>query len=764
MPLQPPLIDDRDYRSLVEETLARVPVHTPEWTNFNASDPGVTLVHLFAFLTENLIFRANQIPERNRAKFLQLLGIPLRSAQEARGLVTFANDKGPLTVHTLGSDTELLAGQMPFRTAQRLDVLPVEARFYTKRAVSDASDELKAYYALLYASYGRDLDTDDLALYQTVAFDPQQGPFNADDTIDRSLWIGLFARKDDLTSDLATSIGKVREAIGSRMLTLGLVPSIDAGQRTLNPGNATQISAEDSLRFEVAQPNAQGELDFAADGTPQPRWRALGSRFDFDPTRDPGVIEVSLPSAQDMALWSNLDPLETGVGDLPPSLEEPALNDRLVTWVRLSVAASAQLRLDWAGINAAVVRQRETIRSERLADGDGTPDQVRQLSRSPVLEGSVELTSVRDDGATVSWTVVDDLLAAASEVPAQPTEQPLAPATSYRIDAEAGLIRFGDGFAGQRPAAGEKLIVRYDVCAGKAGNLGAKALKAGPLVPAGVTATNPVPTWGGDDPENVSDGERQVQRWLQHRDRLVTAEDFHTIAWRTPGVSIGRIEVLPAWHPDLAPAAVGSAPGTVTLMAIPASDPLNPANPRADDRFLGALCRYLDPRRLVTTELVLRGPIYKGIWVSIGLTVAGGRSSAEVIDAVKRRIAAYLSPLPAPGTGFAGSSTALYAPEADPALRGWPLDRAVHARAILAEAARVPGVVEVADVLLALGAGSAVETVPINGIELPELLGLSVTIGEPEDLATLRGTTASNANGTSSGQPRLPVPIVPETC
>ena len=48
MPLPAPRIDDRDYRALVEETLARVPVHTPEWTNFNPSDPGVTIVQLFA--------------------------------------------------------------------------------------------------------------------------------------------------------------------------------------------------------------------------------------------------------------------------------------------------------------------------------------------------------------------------------------------------------------------------------------------------------------------------------------------------------------------------------------------------------------------------------------------------------------------------------------------------------------------------------------------------------------------------------------------
>ena len=72
MPIQLPNLDDRSYRQLVDEMLARVPVHTPEWTQFGEADPGVTLLELFAFLGENLLYRANQIPERNRLKFLQL--------------------------------------------------------------------------------------------------------------------------------------------------------------------------------------------------------------------------------------------------------------------------------------------------------------------------------------------------------------------------------------------------------------------------------------------------------------------------------------------------------------------------------------------------------------------------------------------------------------------------------------------------------------------------------------------------------------------
>ena len=66
MPITPPPLDNRRFADLRDEALARIPVHTPEWSNFNASDPGVTLVEVFAFLTESLLYRANQIPERNR--------------------------------------------------------------------------------------------------------------------------------------------------------------------------------------------------------------------------------------------------------------------------------------------------------------------------------------------------------------------------------------------------------------------------------------------------------------------------------------------------------------------------------------------------------------------------------------------------------------------------------------------------------------------------------------------------------------------------
>src|SRR5438552_6549286 len=117
MPIVLPNLDDRRYQQLVDESLARIPVHTPEWTNFNESDPGVTIVEVSVFLIESVLFRAaNAIPERNRRKFLSLLGIPLRPVSPAGGLVTFTNERGPLETRTLNDGPEVRAGPVPFRT------------------------------------------------------------------------------------------------------------------------------------------------------------------------------------------------------------------------------------------------------------------------------------------------------------------------------------------------------------------------------------------------------------------------------------------------------------------------------------------------------------------------------------------------------------------------------------------------------------------------------------------------------------------------
>ncbi len=76
MPLILPKLDDRSYADLVEEARALIPAHAPEWTHHNPADPGITLVELFAYLAEMLIYRLNRVTDANVHAFLKLLNGP----------------------------------------------------------------------------------------------------------------------------------------------------------------------------------------------------------------------------------------------------------------------------------------------------------------------------------------------------------------------------------------------------------------------------------------------------------------------------------------------------------------------------------------------------------------------------------------------------------------------------------------------------------------------------------------------------------------
>ena len=76
MPIPLPNLDDRTFDDLTAEARALIPGLQPDWTNHNASDPGIMLVELLAWLTEMLLFQVNQIPTANIDAFLRLLNEP----------------------------------------------------------------------------------------------------------------------------------------------------------------------------------------------------------------------------------------------------------------------------------------------------------------------------------------------------------------------------------------------------------------------------------------------------------------------------------------------------------------------------------------------------------------------------------------------------------------------------------------------------------------------------------------------------------------
>ncbi len=89
MSLPVPNLDDRRFQDLVDEAKRMIPSLTPEWTNHNVSDPGVALIELFAWMSEQVIYRLNQVPDRLYVDFLNLLGMSPFPAAAAQAPITF---------------------------------------------------------------------------------------------------------------------------------------------------------------------------------------------------------------------------------------------------------------------------------------------------------------------------------------------------------------------------------------------------------------------------------------------------------------------------------------------------------------------------------------------------------------------------------------------------------------------------------------------------------------------------------------------------
>jgi hypothetical protein len=84
VPIPLPNLDDRTYADLFAEMRALIPRYAPAWTDHNDSDPGITLLQLFAWLAEATIYRLNRIPAASEAQFLKLLGASALDLDTAR--------------------------------------------------------------------------------------------------------------------------------------------------------------------------------------------------------------------------------------------------------------------------------------------------------------------------------------------------------------------------------------------------------------------------------------------------------------------------------------------------------------------------------------------------------------------------------------------------------------------------------------------------------------------------------------------------------
>lgn len=737
--IQPPRLDDRSWQDLRDELIRRIPVHAPEWTDRSAADPGVTLIELFAFLGDNLLYRLNRAPEAAKLAFLKLLNLPPRPAVPAMAQVRLMLPKGGLDSFTppfspTAPRLEMAAGDVVFEAEEEITVLAVELSGWTKARFqappggggADAIGQA-GVDQLLMDHLGGDT-APDLTAYKTTPMPEAKGgalpvATSTAATLDGRIWLALLAPEDALKAleprSPAEALEELRRRISGRVLSLG-VRTDDAlcgpadVQRCPDPGAAPGTPWP--VRFEISTGRFTGatpRLDRAA---------FLRLPIESDGTEGltrSGTVKLRLPDAQGdgaprMGDWtadsfSPPDPDLLGIGPLPPRLDNPKLAGRVLAWVSLRRVKPGHppVRVRLVEANTVSAIQAQTAPPELLGYGTGRPAQAVTLSKAPVLAGS-EQVQVRGALGWERWRAVEDLALAEPDDPV------------YALEPQTGTITFGDGLHGRMPLPGEAIrCLGYRAGGGARGNVPAAAIAR--VRNAALRCENTLPAAGGQDAETIPEAEARIPRTLRAHDRAVAAEDFVEIALETPGRKVGRAHVLPRHKPQQR---VDGVPGTVAVVVLPAQDPVTPEQPTPGRDMLRRVCAHLEPRRLVTTELYVIPPEYVPVDLSVAVEPEPGTGGETLKRWVELALRQHFAPLPPYGPDGAG----------------WPFGRAVRDRDAEAAALRVQGVRLVNQVLLAGEAIAADGThtpvegsVPMLAWQLPWLRSVSVALGDTAD-------------------------------
>lgn len=110
-------LDDKSYEELRKEALAKIPLYSSEWTNFNKSDPGITTLE--ALTSFNLMQQGavNTVTPAVCLKLLKLAGYEPEPAECARVLIGAADKNTKIQLPT---NQKIFAGETCFETNQEI--------------------------------------------------------------------------------------------------------------------------------------------------------------------------------------------------------------------------------------------------------------------------------------------------------------------------------------------------------------------------------------------------------------------------------------------------------------------------------------------------------------------------------------------------------------------------------------------------------------------------------------------------------------------
>lgn len=589
MPLPTANLDDRRFQEIVDQAKRMIPQYCPEWTDHNVSDPGVTMIELFAWMTEMLLYRVNQVPEKLYISFLNLLGVQLEPPRAARAPVTF-----------------YLSAPQPVEV-----VLPADTEVATVRTENSA--------AIIFTTEA------DLVLRPPVIS-------------------GLYSR--------AAGRGGAWTAHDLRRLSVTSQP-IAIFPTSLNPGDAFYVALERNhshhvlaLSFGCETAGGAGidptnpPLEWQVwQGAMEGRWAACEIEYDgtggFNNDGEvilhlPHMVSDELQGITSHWLRCRLNDAQAGTNAyrVSPEIRSLAVETRGGT---------------------AVARQATTVRGEVLGRSDGTPGQRFQLRNTPLLarDATRDYLQITPPGGTAErWQEVTDFAASSPgdrhyALDNRDGTLTLGPAL---LQPDGMVYRFG----AVPHKESELIFSRYQHGGGVVGNVPRGALSVVKTsIPYIARVSNRLAAIGGRDGQSIEDARLRVPQVLRTRHRAVTADDFEYLTTQVPQVARARC-LAPAEQPGR----TGELqPGQVAVLVLPQIDQSDtmilPEELTLSAELRGAVQSYLSERCLIGTRLEVRTPQY--IWVSVQakLRVHARLDQAQRIEAQRAAEASlydYLNP------------------------------------------------------------------------------------------------------------------------
>lgn len=592
MPPTTPIVDPRNFQDLVDEAKRRIPQYCPEWTDHNVADPGVTLIELFAWMTDILLYRLNSVPERDFLKFLELIGARPSPAVPASAELTFWLTAPQSELKVIRQGTEVATRQTETRPA---------VNFTTDSDLKVRVPEI--HYCVL----GRRREGA-----------PGDG-YDYEDVTARLQW-----ERAEISVFQDTPVEGDSFYLGFSESMAGHIIRLNLQCETLRAPNINQD--DPPLTWEFWNGAAWAPLlppteDLTLLRQIEPECDGLGPRLDNTRglNRNGHVILV-VPRT--CALW------ELRVGNR--ALE--------ACWIRCRAARRRPeerfydgsplvhgFRPESIGGMVLATHSFEVI-GEDLGRSDGSPAQRFSLLNPPVLprrlsDDAPETVEVdRGDGAFERWVEVEDFAASS------PTD------SHFVVDSLNGEVRFGPRLhepSGQEQQYGRVppkdrsiRFTRYRSGGGALGNVGRGTLTV-PKSSAGLSyvkwVSNLSPATGGRDRETLEAFKIRGPRLVRTREVAVTQSDFEFLA-REASPQAARVRCLAV---AATPSSNGSIPKHVRLLLVPAVPTTDVQVPRSQlelpDEVRRELCRkvraYLEERCPLTTELVVGLPDYH--WLSV---------------------------------------------------------------------------------------------------------------------------------------------------